>query len=196
MRIRIRTNIKKVERELRRLREKSLDFAYKKAIDQTAAAHKRAILREWRRVFRGRRSFKNVIVINKSKVKNGRVEKPGVVLSLRAVSGIMRKQIQGGRQTPFTGGPWFVPSSKFTRRQLQGKLARGQSFTHDDRVYVRDRRGRVEYVGKLESSVNVPVRFNYDKLLRNVPRRFEIYYLRALRREIKQFHARAARARA
>ena len=203
MRVNIRTNIRGVERELRRLRERGLDFAYKRALDETAAKHKLHLIREWRRRFKTKGSrIKNAIRIKKAFVRQGHV-KPALVFSIVEVQGVMRKQIGGGRQIPWRGGRWFIPSSRLSEGRIRGMLKRLPTFEHDGKLYARQksgrdnrgRKGRIVYLGAVQRSIDVPRRFDYDRQLDRVVTQFEISYLRALRREIHNFHERAARAR-
>ena len=191
--IEMSADIRRLERELRRIRRKSVPFALKRATDDVGkrvAGTKGILQEEWNRVFNERRkTFPGVFIrVRRAFVTNGRVTKHTRVISKgpNSIEEILLDQIKGRVRTPKQSRSLVVPDSTKGRRRRRSH----RRYRAGDYLFRSLKRGKDRYVGKLERSIKIPRRFHLDRVVRRARRMLPAALTRALRSELAKARAR------
>ena len=191
--IEMTANIRRLSRELRSIRQKSVPFALKRATDDVArqmSGTKGFLQQEWNRTFEPRRrTFPGVFIrVRRAFVSQGRVTKPSRVVSTgpQATEDILLDQIQGRTRTPKRSRALFIPN------RTRGRRPRRSPRRYRAGEYLfQAQRGKDKYVGKLEKSVEIPRRFDLKKVVQEADRRIPEALRRALESELAKARLRA-----
>ena len=185
--IEVRADIERFERDLRRIRRRSIPFALKRATDDAGrrlVGPNGLIQRAWNRVFNTKRKgFPGRVLrvrrafVNRSR---GRISRYTKVYNLESggIDDILRDQLEGRTRRPKKSRALLVPASGRRPRKSTKR------FTADGYVFDRRKRGGDKYVGVLKDSVDIPKRFSLRRPLAVVSRQLPILLRRHLQREL------------
>lgn len=190
--IEMTADIRGLTRELRRIRRKSVPFALKRATDDVArqvAGTKGLLQKEWNRTFNERRrTFPGVFIrVRRAFVSRGRVTKPSRVISTgpAATEEILLDQIKGRTRRPKRSRALLIPN------RVRGRKPRKSPRRYRAGKYLfQAQRGKNKYVGALESSVQIPRRFDLEKVVRQAQRQLPAALRRSLQSELAKARSR------
>ena len=169
-------SVKRLARQLRRVRAKSLGFAIKTAQDQGAEIYKRRFQQEWDAQFDvRRRAFpRRVLRIRRARVRGATVTPTNV--KEFAGTETIKRQLKGGVRRP-KGRYLYIPVNK------RGRKPKGKTFVAGQSIWVRNSRG-VRRVASLAEDADVPRRFSHRRVLDRTERAMSRLLRRALNKEL------------
>ena len=194
--IEITADIRKLERDLARIRRRAIPFALKRATDETGqrlAGSKGIIQREWNRAFSPRRkTFPGAIIrVRRAFVDRarGRISRPTRVINLESggINDILRDQLEGRTRRPKKSRALLVPEGGRRPRKSARRFVAG-GYVFDKR-----KRGKDKYVGVLVDKAVIPRRFRLRRPLAVARRLMPRLLRKHLRRELAAAERRAGR---